>query len=183
MLYICSESRSGLVEAGKLKHRRIEDLIGQPMTDQDESDVAVIAADMKSVISFIAITATGMLAAGSILYSIGLAPLSSAQFERRLKEIVTTHRESAIELERHIDDKHQKTFATTKQFEELVAEDKRNDARLTELDQKVRVALEQRLNELWALISRIDERSKNTSDQINDIHRNMINREKPNGRP
>ena len=108
MLYICSESRSGLVEAGKLKHRRIEDLIGQPMTDQDESDVAVIAADMKSVISFIAITATGMLAAGSILYSIGLAPLSSAQFERRLNEIVTTQRESAIELERHIDDKNQK---------------------------------------------------------------------------
>ena len=34
MLYICSESRSGLVEAGKLKHRRIEDLIGQPMTDK-----------------------------------------------------------------------------------------------------------------------------------------------------
>ena len=85
-----------------------------------DEDAAVIAADARGVMRFIAITIAALMGVGSILYAMGLAPLSNMQFEQRLNDLNIRRDSQIVELEKRINDRMDQRFLTLPQYEEFV---------------------------------------------------------------
>lgn len=134
------------------------------------------ARDMFRLLSVIT---TSLVAVASILYALGLSPVSNMQLDEKMRALTDLNNERLATILKVRDDKIDSAFSrletkmtdhfvTNEQLKEYARAMSDDEKHVNEIDTRVNHDLSIRLNTLESLIARIDERTKATYDTLSE---------------
>ena len=133
----------------------------------------------RDLFRLLSVITTSLIAVASILYALGLSPVSNMQLDEKLRMLTDINNERMATILKTRDDRidssfnrletkmvdHFVTNEQLKEYSRAMADDEKH---VNDIDTRVNHDLSSRLNTLESLIARIDERTKATYDTLSE---------------